>query len=147
MDSTVVLRPDPRRVSDVFEAPDLGRPDVALSADERTFFMEHGFLVKRRLVSEDLLVPAGLFTAVAAPALFLVGLVIFLGLVAWALPTLWGGRAASGVVRSTEGVAAEHRRRSTDPGSLICLSENSRRFCATLILCSFDEKTQWQISP
>ncbi len=41
--------------------------------------------------AEDLLVPAGLFTAVAAPALFLVGLVIFLGLVAWALPTLWRG--------------------------------------------------------
>jgi hypothetical protein len=41
--------------------------------------------------AEDFLVPAGLWAAVAAPALFLVGLVLFLGLVAWALPTLWRG--------------------------------------------------------
>lgn len=39
--------------------------------------------------AEDLLVPAGLFTAVAAPVIFLLALLVFLGLVAWALPTLW----------------------------------------------------------
>lgn len=41
--------------------------------------------------AEDLLVPAGLFTAVAAPVIFLLALLVFLGLVAWALPTLWRG--------------------------------------------------------
>lgn len=41
--------------------------------------------------AEDLLVPAGLWSAVAAPALFLLALLVFLGLVAWALPTLWRG--------------------------------------------------------
>jgi hypothetical protein len=41
--------------------------------------------------AEDLLVPAGLWAAVAAPAFFLVALLLFLGLVAWALPTLWRG--------------------------------------------------------
>ena len=41
--------------------------------------------------AEDLLVPAGLWTAVAAPVIFLVALLLFLGLVAWALPTLWRG--------------------------------------------------------
>ena len=39
--------------------------------------------------AEDLLVPAGLFTAVAAPVIFLLALLVFLGLVAWALPKLW----------------------------------------------------------
>lgn len=41
--------------------------------------------------AEDLLVPAGLWAAVAAPAFFLVALLLFLGLVAWALPTIWRG--------------------------------------------------------
>jgi hypothetical protein len=41
--------------------------------------------------AEDLLVPAGLWTAFVAPAIFLIGLVLFLGLIAWALPTLWRG--------------------------------------------------------
>ena len=41
--------------------------------------------------AEDLLVPAGLWTAFVAPAIFLIGLVLFLGLMAWALPTLWRG--------------------------------------------------------
>jgi hypothetical protein len=41
--------------------------------------------------AEDLLVPAGLWIAVAAPAVFLVALLLFLGLVAWALPALWRG--------------------------------------------------------
>jgi hypothetical protein len=41
--------------------------------------------------AEDLLVPAGLWAAVAAPAFFLVALLLFLGLVAWALPSLWRG--------------------------------------------------------
>ncbi|MBL8539576.1 MAG: DUF4126 domain-containing protein [Betaproteobacteria bacterium] len=40
---------------------------------------------------EDLLVPAGLWAAIAAPAVFLVALLLFLGLVAWALPKLWRG--------------------------------------------------------
>ena len=57
-DTTPVTHSDPRRVSEVFEAPDLSRPGLALSTDERAFFMEHGFLVKQRLVSEDLLIPA-----------------------------------------------------------------------------------------
>ena len=57
-ETTPVTRSDPRRVSEVFEAPDLGRPGFVLSADERAFFMENGFLVKQRLVSEDLLIPA-----------------------------------------------------------------------------------------
>jgi hypothetical protein len=41
--------------------------------------------------AEDLLVPAGLWAAVAVPALFLLALLVFLGVVAWALPTLWRG--------------------------------------------------------
>ena len=41
--------------------------------------------------AEDFLVPAGLWAAVAVPALFLLALLAFLGLVAWALPTLWRG--------------------------------------------------------
>jgi hypothetical protein len=41
--------------------------------------------------AEDLLVPAGLWVAVAAPAIFIVALLLFLGLVAWALPALWRG--------------------------------------------------------
>jgi len=39
--------------------------------------------------AEDLLVPVGLWTAVAAPLVFLLALLLFLGLVAWALPMLW----------------------------------------------------------
>lgn len=46
-------------------------------------------LVKSSL--EDPLVPAGLWAAIAAPAVFLVALLLFLGLVAWALPKLWRG--------------------------------------------------------
>lgn len=41
--------------------------------------------------AEDLLVPAGLWAALAAPAVFLAALLLFLGLVAWALPMLWRG--------------------------------------------------------
>jgi hypothetical protein len=41
--------------------------------------------------AEDLLVPAGLWTAVAAPVVFLLALLLFLGLVAWMLPILWRG--------------------------------------------------------
>jgi hypothetical protein len=41
--------------------------------------------------AEDFLVPAGLWAAVAAPVIFLVALLLFLGLVTWALPTLWRG--------------------------------------------------------
>lgn len=40
---------------------------------------------------EDLLVPAGLWAAVTAPAVFLVALLLFLGLVVWMLPMLWRG--------------------------------------------------------
>ena len=57
-DATLTQPTDPRRLSDVFEAPDLARPGVALSDDERTFFVEHGFLVKHRLVAEASLGPA-----------------------------------------------------------------------------------------
>ena len=57
-DPTPSLRPDPRRVSEVFEAPSLSRPGFTLTSDERAFFIEHGFLVKQRLVSEYLLAPA-----------------------------------------------------------------------------------------
>ena len=53
-----VPRPDPRRLSAVFEAPDLARADIALSNDERDFFIEHGFLVKHRLISDALLASA-----------------------------------------------------------------------------------------
>jgi len=41
--------------------------------------------------AEDFLVPAGLWTAFVAPVVFLIGLVLFLGLIAWALPKLWRG--------------------------------------------------------
>jgi hypothetical protein len=41
--------------------------------------------------AEDFLVPAGLWTAFVAPVIFLIGLVLFLGLIAWALPKLWRG--------------------------------------------------------
>ncbi len=51
-------RADARRLSDVFEAPDLARPGVVLANDERAFFVEHGFLVKHRLVADALLAPA-----------------------------------------------------------------------------------------
>ncbi len=40
---------------------------------------------------EDLLVPAGLWAAIAAPAVFLVALLLFLGVVAWMLPKVWRG--------------------------------------------------------
>jgi hypothetical protein len=54
--------------------------------------------------AEDLLVPAGLWAAVVAPALFLVALVLFLGFVAWALPTLWrGARRVLGRLRPSGG--------------------------------------------
>lgn len=58
MDAKPTLPSDPRRASEVFEAPDLSQPGFALSTGERAFFMEHGFLVKKHLVSEGLLVPA-----------------------------------------------------------------------------------------
>jgi len=51
-------RQDPRRVSDVFEPPDLAQAGFILSRKERDFFVEQGFLVKPRLVSEALLAPA-----------------------------------------------------------------------------------------
>ncbi len=50
--------PDPRRASEVFRAPLLGAAGVALTAAEREFFMAHGFLVKPRLIGDDLLEPA-----------------------------------------------------------------------------------------
>lgn len=41
--------------------------------------------------SEDLLVPAALFTAVKAPWVFLIALAVFVALAAWMLPRLLGG--------------------------------------------------------
>ncbi len=41
--------------------------------------------------TEDLLVPAGLFAAIKAPIVFLIGLGIFTVLAAWLLPGLWHG--------------------------------------------------------
>ncbi len=57
-DGTASGRQDPRRVSNVFEPPDLAQDGMVLSVKERDFFIEHGFLVKPRLVSETLLTPA-----------------------------------------------------------------------------------------
>ncbi len=58
LNSAPSRRVDPRRVSDVFEAPDLAQPGFVLSAKEREFFIEHGFLIKPQLVSDKLLKPA-----------------------------------------------------------------------------------------
>lgn len=57
-DETFTRRPDPRRVSDVFAPPDLSADGFVLSANEREFFIENGFLIKPGLVSEELLAPA-----------------------------------------------------------------------------------------
>jgi hypothetical protein len=52
---------------------------------------------------EDLLVPAGLWAAVTAPAVFLVALLLFLGLVVWMLPMLWrGARRVVGRLRRSD---------------------------------------------
>jgi hypothetical protein len=40
-------------------------------------------------ISEDLLVIGGLWTALHHPVLFLIGLVVFVGLMIWLLPKLW----------------------------------------------------------
>ena len=42
-------------------------------------------------IGEDLLVVAGLWTALNHPVLFLVALVIFIGLMIWLLPKIWRG--------------------------------------------------------
>ena len=42
-------------------------------------------------IGEDLLVVAGLWTALNHPVLFLVALVIFIGLMIWLLPKIWKG--------------------------------------------------------
>ena len=42
-----------RKLSVVFEMPDLTRPDEVVSEAEKDFFCEHGFLVKRRLLDPD----------------------------------------------------------------------------------------------
>lgn len=42
-------------------------------------------------IGEDLLVITGLWAAVNHPALFLVGLVIFIGIMIWLLPKIWRG--------------------------------------------------------
>ncbi len=42
-------------------------------------------------IGEDLLVVAGLWTALNHPVLFLVALVIFIGLMIWLLPRIWRG--------------------------------------------------------
>jgi hypothetical protein len=52
---------------------------------------------------EDLLVPAGLWAAVTVPAVFLVALLLFLGLVVWMLPMLWrGARRVVGRLRRSD---------------------------------------------
>lgn len=54
--------------------------------------------------AEDLIVPAGLWTAFVAPVVFLIALVLFLGLIAWALPKLWrGARRVVSFGRTREG--------------------------------------------
>jgi len=42
-------------------------------------------------IGEDILVVAGLWTALNHPALFLVALVIFIGIMIWILPKIWRG--------------------------------------------------------
>jgi hypothetical protein len=47
-----------QKLSRVFEMPDLASPGEVLSRAEADFFMEHGFLIKKALLTHDLIEPA-----------------------------------------------------------------------------------------